>query len=223
MNPRVATIRAFLFDMDGVLVDSNPLHRRAWEAFNRFHGIETTPEMHQRMYGKRNDEIVRDFFGEALSDAEVFEHGRAKETLYRELASKQIEDMLVPGVREFLRKYHYVPKAVATNAEPNNVSFFLDGLRLGASFDAVVDGDQVKRPKPYPDIYLRAAELVGEPPEACLVFEDSHSGVAAGVAAGMKVIGLTTTHVNLPGTCLSIDNFLSAELHSWLRGQVRSV
>ena len=73
-----APVEALIFDMDGVLVDSNPLHRRAWGEFNRRYGIETTPEMHQRMYGKRNDEIVRDFFGDSLSADEVAERGRAQ-------------------------------------------------------------------------------------------------------------------------------------------------
>ena len=216
-----APIGAFLFDMDGVLVDSNPLHCRAWEEFNRRYGIETTPEMHQRMYGKRNDEIVRDFFGDSLSEDQVAEHGRAKEALYREMAAGQLAEMLVPGVREFLDKYHYLQMAVATNAEPENVNFLLDRARLRGFFRVVVDGHQVERPKPNPDIYLRAAQLLNTEPARCLVFEDSHSGIAAAVAAGMRVIGLTTTHVNLPRTTLTVDNFLSRDLNSWIEAQLR--
>ena len=78
-------------------------------------------------------------------------------------------------------------------------------------------------PKPHPDIYLRAAELLETEPANCVVFEDSHSGVAAAVAAGMRVIGLRTTYDNLPGTLLTIDNFLSGDLESWLQSQMRSV
>jgi beta-phosphoglucomutase len=215
------TVRALLFDMDGVLVDSNPLHCRAWEEFNRRYGIETTAEMHRRMYGKRNDEIVRDFFGESLSETEVRARGHAKEELYREMAAGKIEQLLVPGLRGILEEYYYLPKAVATNAEPANVNFLLDGAGLRTSFHAVVDGHQVARAKPYPDIYLRAAELVGERPENCIVFEDSHSGVTAGLAAGMRVIGLTTTYVSLPGTCFTIDNFQNGRLAKWLKAQCR--
>jgi beta-phosphoglucomutase family hydrolase len=216
-----AKVRALLFDMDGVLVDSNPLHRVAWEEFNRRYGIETTDEMHQQMYGKRNDQIVRDFFGESLTDAEVDARGHAKEALYREMATGRIEQLLVPGIRGILEKYYYLPKAVVTNAEPDNVNFLLDGAGLRTAFHVVVDGHQVARPKPHPDIYLRAAELLGERPENCVVFEDSHSGVAAGLSAGMRVIGLTTTHVNLPGTCFTIDNFQNGKLASWLKAQCR--
>src|SRR5438309_11657950 len=87
----VAEIRAFIFDMDGVIVDSNPLHRVSWEEYNRRHGILTTDEMQQWMYGKRNDEIVRGFFGEHLADEEIAHHGAAKEALYRTLMEPQIE------------------------------------------------------------------------------------------------------------------------------------
>ena len=188
--------------MDGVIVDSNPQHRLAWEAFNRRYGLETTEDMHRRMYGRRNDQIVRDFFGEHLSDDEVAARGFAKEALYREMIADRIESMLVPGLREFLDRHRDTPKAVASNAEPANVDFLLDRAGLRPYFRVVVDGHQVTRPKPYPDIFLRAAGLLGVPPAECLVFEDSHSGVEAAQAAGMKIIGLRTTEVNLPGTGL---------------------
>jgi len=91
---------ALIFDMDGVIVDSNPVHREAWEVYNRRFGIETTEAMQRRMYGKRNDEIIRDFMGTHLNDAEVFEHGAAKERLFREMIGSRVEAFLVPGVRE---------------------------------------------------------------------------------------------------------------------------
>ncbi len=214
---------ALLFDMDGVIVDSNPMHREAWEVFNRRYGLETTLAMHERMYGKRNDEIVRDFFGEELTEEEVAERGFAKEALYREMVKDRIEEMLVPGLREFLERHQDLPMGVASNAEPENVALFLDRAKLRPYFGAIVDGHQVARPKPYPDIYLRAAKILNTEPANCIVFEDSHSGVTAGVAAGMRVIGICTTHVNLPGATLTVDNFLSGELESWLLPLLRSV
>ena len=84
-GPRLAKGLALVFDMDGVLVDSNPMHRKAWEMFNRRYGLETTEAMHERMYGRRNDQIVRDYFGDRLAPEEVFARGAAKEELYREL------------------------------------------------------------------------------------------------------------------------------------------
>ena len=123
---------ALIFDMDGVLVNSNPVHRQAWARFNLRYGVETTPAMLERMYGKRNDEIIRDFFGDGLTEEEVVARGAAKEVLYRRMVSDRIDEMLVPGVRGFLQKHAGTPMAVATNAEPENVRFVLDRAQLGA-------------------------------------------------------------------------------------------
>jgi beta-phosphoglucomutase len=82
-----------------------------------------------------------------------------------------------------------------------------------------VDGHQVTHPKPHPEVYLAAAERLGAAPADCIVLEDSHSGVEAGRAAGMRVIGIRTTHGNLPGTEITVDNFLSGELTEWLAAQ----
>jgi beta-phosphoglucomutase len=211
-----------IFDMDGVLVDSNPVHREAWEAFNLRYGLETTDEMHRRMYGKRNDQIVRDFFGDSLTPEEVAARGAAKEQLYRDMIGGRLEEILVPGIREFLERYEAIPKAIATNAEPANVDFLLDHADLRRYFQVVVDGHQVTHPKPSPEIYLRAAEQLGAAPRDCIVLEDSYSGVEAARAAGMRIIGVRTTHDNLPGTTITVDNFVSGELAVWLAAQTRA-
>ena len=214
---------ALIFDMDGVIVDSNPMHRESWVAFNRRYGLATTEEMHQRMYGRRNDQIVRDFYGDGITVEEVDARGRAKERLYREMMAGRTEEMLVPGLRAFLERHRDLPMGVGSNAEPENVAYVLDEAGLRRYFRAVVDGHQVHNPKPHPEVYLRVAELLETEPANCIVFEDSHSGAAAAVAAGMRVIGLCTTYVNLPGAVLTIDNFLSGDLESWLQAQMPSV
>ena len=214
---------ALIFDMDGVIIDSNPMHRESWEVFNRRYGLETTEAMHQSMYGKRNDQIVRNFFGNDIPASEVDARGRAKEQLYREMMAGRTEGLLVPGLRPFLHRHRDLPLAVASNAEPENVAFVLDEAGLRPYFRVVVDGHQVQNPKPHPDVYLRAADLLETDPANCVVFEDSPSGAAAAVAAGMRVIGISTTYDNLPGTVLTIDNFLSGDLESWLQAKMRSV
>jgi beta-phosphoglucomutase len=223
LDTQLASGLALLFDMDGVIVDSNPVHREAWARFNRQFGVETTEAMHQRMYGRRNDEIIRDYFGDGLTPEEIAARGRAKEAMYREMVSGRVEKMLVPGLRQFLERYRKAPMAVVSNAEPDNVASILDQAGLRPYFGAIVDGHQVSRPKPYPDIYLRAADRLAVAPANCIVFEDSHSGVQAAVAAGMRVIGVTTTFVNLRGTHITIDNFLSRDLEPWLQAQTRAV
>jgi beta-phosphoglucomutase len=212
---------ALIFDMDGVLLDSNPMHREAWVRFNRSYGLETTEAMLERMYGKRNDEIIRDFFGSALSAEEVTARGAAKERLYREMIAGEVEEMLVSGLREFLEDYREAPKAVASNAEPENVHFLLDRAHLWPYFRVVLDGHRVSRPKPDPEVYLLAAKELGIEPANCIVFEDSHSGVTAARRAGMRIIGVSTTHDSLPGTDVCVDNFLNRDLRSWLQRQNR--
>ena len=214
---------ALIFDMDGVIVDSNAMHRQTWAVFNRRYGLETTEEMHQRMYGRRNDQIIRDFFGDGIDAQEVDARGWAKERLFREMTARRTGEMLVTGLRAFLERHGDLAMAVGSNAEPENVAFVLEETGLRRYFRVVVDGHQVHRPKPHPDVYLRAAGLLQTEPANCIVFEDSHSGVAAALAAGMRVIGLRTTYDNLPGAVLTIDNFESGELEPWLQDQLRSV
>ena len=218
-NAGLAAGLAIILDMDGVIIDSNPAHREAWRIYNRRFGIETDEAMHQRMYGKRNDEIVRDFFGPDLTQAEVCAHGAAKERLYREMMADTMADRLVPGVREFLERHEATPLALATNAEPANVEWLLDATGLGRYFRVVVDGHQVGKPKPDPEIYLRTAQLLSIAARDCIVFEDSLAGLEAARAAGMRTVGVKTTHAELPHADLAIDNFLSPELEPWLRRQ----
>jgi beta-phosphoglucomutase-like phosphatase (HAD superfamily) len=98
----------------------------------------------------------------------------------------------------------------------------LDSSGLRGYFRVILDGHQVINPKPHPEIYLRAAAELGIEPRRCLVFEDSHSGVEAARAAGMKVIGISTTHGYLPGTELNVDNFMSGDLYRWLAAYFRA-
>jgi HAD superfamily hydrolase (TIGR01509 family) len=208
--------QAFLFDMDGVIVDSNPLHRDTWDEYTRLQGGNPTEALLQAMYGKRNDMIVRSFLGAHLTDAEVFAHGAAKEALYRQHLGPIIQETLVPGLIPFLERHADIPKAVASNAEPANIEFVLRAAGIARFFSVTVDGQQVANPKPHPDVFLRAADLLGVPPANCVVFEDSLGGVQAGVAAGMRVVGITTTHAELPGASLLAHDFNDPNLERWL-------
>jgi beta-phosphoglucomutase len=217
--PVVAAGLAIIFDLDGVIVDSNPVHRQAWVRYNRRQGIETDEAMLEFMYGKRNDEIVRHYFGDHLEEEEIARHGAAKEALYREMMAGEVEARLVPGVREFIQANAGRPIALASNAEPANVEFLLEASGLRRYFRVVVDGHQVRNPKPHPEVFLRAADRLGVLPADTIVFEDSHSGVLAARAAGARVVGLRTTHRDLAGTALNVEDFRSLELAAWLRNQ----
>ena len=210
---------ALIFDMDGVIVDSNPVHREAWAAYNRRFGLETTDAMQERMYGRRNDDILRDFFGASLGPEELAARSAAKEALYREMIAERIDEILVPGLRQFLERYRVVSMGLASNAEPENIDFLLDRAGIRRYFRVVVDGRQVSRPKPDPEIYLQTAKMLRISPENCIVFEDSFAGVQAAEAAGARIVGVSTTYEDLPGSTITIDNFLGGELSTWLSGQ----
>lgn len=218
----VANGLALIFDLDGVVIDSMPLHLAAWESYLKRLGIEHAgfgPKMH----GRRNDDIVVEFIGGALTPEQIFAHGAAKEALFREMMGSQIARHITPGLANFLAGLNGTPVGLATNAEPANVDFVLDGAGLRPYFQAIVDGHQVNRPKPFPDIYLRAAQLLGVDPKNCIVFEDSPTGITAARAAGARVVGIGSDAETLPKVDLLIRDFtdggFSAEsaLEKWLR------
>ena len=208
--------------MDGVLLNSTALHTVAWEMYLTRQGIDPTGipgGMEARMLGLRNEELVGQLFGEHLTAEERRHHGIEKERLYRELMTPVLDEHLVPGVREFLEQHKGMPTAVVSNAETANIDMLLDHAGLRAYFPTIVDGHQVARPKPFPDIYLRAAKLLGAEPARCVVFEDSATGIAAGLAAGMPVVGLRTSLRELPPVDLAIDDFRAPELAHWLNSR----
>lgn len=222
MNAENATTAgiALLFDLDGVIVDSNPVHVQVWRQYLTRHGIDPGQTLPCLMYGRRNDDIVRDLFGNHLSEEEIHRHGAAKEALYREVMRSQLAARLVPGIRQFLERCRTFPKALVTNAEPANAHFVLEEAGLRHHFNVIVDGHQVERPKPAPDIYLRAADLLGVSPRNCVVFEDSAAGVESARQAGVRVVAVATTHANFPEAGLVIRDFLSEDLQPWLDRQM---
>lgn len=208
---------ALVFDLDGVIVDSMPVHTEAWRVYMQRLGVPCD-DIETRMHGRRNDEIVLDFFGDHLAPEEIFNHGSSKEQLYRELMISRLESSVIPGVVPFLERHAEIPKAVASNAEPQNVDFVLDGLGLRCYFQVIVDGMQVSRPKPHPEIYARAAEMLGIEPSNCIVFEDSPAGVQAARGAGARVVGVES-HAPLDGVDFRIPDFTRPELEEWLSAQ----
>ena len=208
---------ALVFDLDCVIVDSMPVHTQAWNVYLRRFGIPSN-DLEERMYGLRNDDIVRNFFGAGLSAREIFEHGAAKEQLYRELTGADLESHMVPGIAEFLHRYSAAPMAVASNAEPANIDFVLNGAGLRHRFKVIVDGMQVHHPKPFPDVYLKAADELGIVPENCIVFEDSPAGVRAARAACSRVVGVET-HASVEDVDFRVPDFRASGLDQWLAKQ----
>lgn len=211
---------ALIFDMDGVLIDSMETHTRTWGLYLERLGVQDKGLLHL-MLGKRNDDIVRALLGDGLSEMEVFDHGAAKEQLYRDLMGPAFDQHVVSGVREFVRgaAEKGIPLGLATNAEPLNVDFVLERTGLEGKFQSVVDGHQVENPKPSPDIYLEAARRLGVAPANCIVFEDSPGGMKAAQDAEARLVAVLTMISEAPQARLAIPDFNDERLLPWLRSQ----
>ncbi len=186
--------RAFIFDMDGTIVDNMSFHTASWITFFQRRGKDIdADEFFRTTAGRQGKEIIRSHLGEHLHDDEVLALNLEKESVYRELYGPHLK--AVDGFDGLLAlaKLRSVALAVATAAPNANITFTLDGLDLRKHFHTVVGAADVERGKPHPDVFLLAAERCGVAPEHCIVFEDAPLGVEAARRAGMKAVVLTTT------------------------------
>jgi beta-phosphoglucomutase len=192
--PTTAPRRAVIFDMDGVLVLSGPAHWVAWREAAGRHGIELSRAQFLSFNGLTNPDICRLLWGERATPQFVSALASAKEASFRSAIAAEVP--LAPGCRELLAtlRTHGAGIAVGSSAPRENVDLVLDGGGIRPFFGAVVHADLVQRGKPAPDIFLRAAELLGLPPAQCVVVEDAPSGVRAAKAAGMRAVGVLTNH-----------------------------
>jgi HAD superfamily hydrolase (TIGR01509 family) len=205
---------AVIFDMDGVIVDSNPPHVIAIRLFCEKYGFSLTEEeMRSRVFGRTNRDWLGYLFG-AMTEAQFQGYAWEKELLYRQIYASDIRP--VAGVVEFVELLHQqqIPKAIGTSAPPENVTFTLEGTGLAAYFSIILDERFVQNGKPHPEIYLKTCAALGFEPENCIVFEDSLSGVQSALSAGCKVIGVATTHTaaELANTALVINDFVGLSL-----------
>lgn len=200
---------AALFDMDGVIADTNPCHKETIKSFCSQHGLAVTDEfLQQNVYGRINREWIPELFGE-LEEAEMERLAWEKEALFREVYAPDLKE--VSGLHTFLESLQEngIKAVVATSAPRENADFILDGLDIRQFFQGVIDSSHVKIGKPHPEVYQKAAAMLNLAPEDCVVFEDSLAGVQSGKAAGCKVVGITTTHTaeELAAADLIIDDF----------------
>ena len=203
---------SFIFDMDGVLVDSNPAHKIALKQFCEEHGHNLTEQdLREKIYGRTNRDWLLNLFGD-LSEETIRQYADEKEALFRKLYT---DIKPVDGLLSFLDKLDHlkISRAIATSAPRANVDFTLEKTHTERYFNTILDDSFVTEGKPNPQIYLKSAKALGFPPDKCIVFEDSLAGVKAGKNAGCKVVGVTTTHSRpeLEGTDFIIDDFVGLE------------
>ncbi len=187
-------LRAAIFDMDGVIVDSHPVHKKTWRKFLELLGKEIDEErLNFIMEGRKRDEILRYFLGD-LSDDQVRVLGHQKEQLFRE---ESADMKAIEGLREFLQQLSEarIRLAVASSGSNGRVNYVLDLLNLRHYFQAIVTGDQVMYGKPDPTIFRVACDQLCVQPCETLVFEDSVSGIRAAKAAGIRCVGVATNGI----------------------------
>lgn len=184
-----------LFDMDGVIVDSNPWHKKALDIFFDKHKIVLAPgDLETKLWGRANKDWIPAIMGKSLTLKQVQKLSEEKEAIYRDIYKDHVAS--VNGLETFLEnlKAAEVLTTVSTSAITSNVRFILEETALERFFDAIIDERGFSTGKPDPEVYLNSAMAIDVIPSRCIVIEDSLAGVTSGQAAGMKVIGITTTH-----------------------------
>lgn len=190
-----------IFDFNGTLFWDTQLHNQAWDIYlGKYNITLTAEEKHQKLHGKNNVQLIRDLFNVDLSDEEVFTIARDKELIYQDLVKEQ-NLQLADGVIE-LFEYLILKKiafTIVTASDKLNVDFFIDYLGLDKWFDTtkIIYADGSLKPKPHPDMFLKAMELLKLKPEDSIIFEDSVTGIqAAKNAHPGKVIIVDSTGVD---------------------------
>ena len=182
-------LQAAIFDMDGVIVDSHPLHKRAWRRFLQSVGRDVTDELLEFVVdGHKREDILRHFLGD-LPESEILEYGHRKDVLFAEISE---ELQLVDGVTDFIASLHAgrIRLAVATSASAKRADWVLRRFGLKNSFHAIVTGNEVAKGKPHPAVFQRACERLNVSASNALVFEDAVSGIRGALAAGTKCMGI---------------------------------
>jgi beta-phosphoglucomutase len=186
------TTPAIIWDVDGTLVDTAEQHFRAWERLAVEIGHPFTRADFAATFGMRNPEIIRKLFFPDAGDDRCADLGARKEDLYRASVSEE-GTQLLPGAAQLLATFHEAgwPQAVGSSAPPGNLDLLLELTGTRRYFTAVVTGDDVRRGKPDPEVFLTAAGKLAVEPGRCVVFEDAVAGVAAARAGGMRCVAVT--------------------------------
>lgn len=186
-------IKAVIFDLDGVIVDTAHYHFIAWQRLAKELGISFTEKENERLKGvsrMHSLEIILEIGGVTLSEEKKEELATKKNSWFVEYIEAIRPEEIFKGVKEMLQGLRTQGFKVALASSSKNADTVLRLLQIKNMFDAVVDGTMIKNSKPDPEIFLLAASKLGVSPDVCVVFEDAEAGVEAALAAGMKCVGV---------------------------------
>lgn len=191
-------MKAFLFDLDGVLVSTEHNHFLAWQRCAHSLGIEFTEKENELLKGvSRVDSLkkILELGAKTISNEEFEALLKSKNDFYLESIQELNQSNLLPGVLSLLNRAQVLGILLGVGSSSKNANFILDKLRISSYFEVVIDGNGVTDPKPHPEVFLNGAKALGLAPEACLVFEDAASGIAAAKAGGFTAVGVGNPHI----------------------------
>ncbi len=186
-----AQILAVVFDLDGVLADSEGLHVRAWERALTETGLSTGLVSMNEWIGRSDTVIAEDIAREQAAGIDAEQLRDLKRDCFRRFVSESL--LAFDGAAQAVAALHPLPLGLATSSGREEAELMLRRLGMEGSFEVIVSGDDVDHPKPAPDCYLLAVERLGVPPDRCVAIEDSVSGVHSAWKAGLTVLAVTNT------------------------------
>ena len=186
-------IKACIFDLDGVIVDTARYHYLAWKRLAKELGVDLTLEDNERLKGvsrSRSLDIILELGEIALSDIEKERLASKKNTWFVDYIERMVPEEIYPGVKSLMRGMREQGIRLALASSSKNAKTVVQLLHIHDEFDAIVDGTMITHTKPHPEIFLLAAHKLGVEPDSCVVFEDAEAGIEAAIAAGMKCVGV---------------------------------
>lgn len=191
-------IKACIFDLDGVIVDTAVYHYKAWKRLANELGFDFTEHDNEKLKGvsrMASLDLILQWGGITKTEAEKEELATRKNNWYVDMISHMTPDEVLPGAVEFLESCRNAGLKTALGSASKNSVTILEKTGIAHLFDAVIDGNKVSKPKPDPEVFLKGAEELNTPPANCVVFEDAIAGVEAAIAGGMKVVGIGSPDV----------------------------
>lgn len=189
----MTTIKACIFDLDGVIVDTAIYHYKAWKRLANSLGFDFTEEQNEQLKGVsrvRSLELILGWGHVTKTPAEQEALATQKNTWYVDMISHMTPAEILPGAKEFVEACRQAGIKTALGSASKNSMTILEKINMVNLFDAVIDGNKVSKAKPDPEVFLKGAEAVGVPPAQCVVFEDAIAGIEAAIAGGMKSVGI---------------------------------
>lgn len=189
----MSKIKACIFDLDGVIVDTAVYHYKAWRKLANQLGFDFTEEQNEELKGISRIEslkIILNWGGVSKSETEMEELATLKNTWYVDMITKMTPDEILPGAKEFLELVRSKNYLTALGSASKNSETILNQIGLIGLFDALVDGNKVTKSKPNPEVFLVGARELNVKPEECVVFEDAIAGVQAAKHGKMKAVGI---------------------------------